>query len=90
MKSCIHSFGDSFFVFFDGTLIYSSSWSKHLWHIPLVFEKLQEHKLYLKWSKCFFGEWRITYLGHMISMVGTTMDEQKVQSMLYWPVLSSV
>jgi hypothetical protein len=48
MKSCIHSFGDSFFVFFDGTLIYSSSWSKHLWHIPLVFEKLQEHKLYLK------------------------------------------
>jgi hypothetical protein len=35
-------------VFFDDILIYSSSWSEHLRHVRLVFEKLQEHKLYLK------------------------------------------
>jgi hypothetical protein len=42
-------------VFFDDILIYSSSWSKHLCHVRLVFEQLQAHKLYLKKSKCLFG-----------------------------------
>jgi hypothetical protein len=51
---------------------------------------LQEHKLYLKRSKCFFGEQRIAYLGHVISTAGVAMDEQKVQSVLSWPVPSSV
>jgi hypothetical protein len=30
-------------VFFDDILIFSPSWSEHLCHVRLVFDKLQEH-----------------------------------------------
>jgi hypothetical protein len=43
-------------IFFDDILIYSSSWSEHLRHINLVLAKLEEHHLFVKRSKCSFGE----------------------------------
>jgi hypothetical protein len=43
-------------VFIDGILVYSSTWSDHISHIRLVFEKLREHKLFLKRNKCVFGK----------------------------------
>ena len=57
-------------VFFDDNLIYSSSWSDHLRHVKLVFEALRSHQLYLKRSKCYFGEESVSYLGHVISADG--------------------
>jgi hypothetical protein len=69
-------------VFFDDILIYSSSWSKHLRHIRLVFDKPQEHQLVLKRSKCFFGAHFVGYLGHTILADGVAMDEDKVQAVL--------
>jgi hypothetical protein len=77
-------------VFFDDILIYSSSWSKHLRHIRLVFDKPQEHQLVLKRSKCFFGAHSVGYLGHTILADGVAMDEDKVQAVLAWPVSSTV
>lgn len=68
-------------VFFDDILIYSSSWSEHLCHVRLVLAKLQEHQLFLKRSKCFFGARFVAYLGHVIS---------EVQAVLSWPILSTV
>jgi uncharacterized C2H2 Zn-finger protein len=67
-------------VCFDDILIYSSSWSEHLWHVRLVFEKLQEHQLFLKCPKCSFDKRQVAYLDHVISAAGVAMDEHKVQS----------
>jgi hypothetical protein len=61
-------------IFSDDFLIYSSSWSEHLCHVRLVFEKLQEHHLFLKRSKCFFGARSVTYLEHVISANDGAMD----------------
>jgi hypothetical protein len=77
-------------VFFDDILIYSSSWSEHLRHINMVLAKLQEHHLFIKRSKCSFGEHSVAYLGHVISADGVTMDEQKVRNVLDWPLPRSV
>jgi hypothetical protein len=77
-------------VFFNDILIYSSSWSEHLRHIRIIFDKLQEHQLVLKRSKCFFGERSGGYLGHTISVDGVAMDKDKVQAVLTWIVPSSV
>jgi hypothetical protein len=41
-------------VIFDDILIFSPSWSEHLRHVRLVLDKLQQHQLFLKRSKCFF------------------------------------
>jgi hypothetical protein len=65
-------------VFFDDILIYNSTWSKHLWHVRFVLTTLQEHQLFIKRSKCSFGERSVAYLSHVISAVGITMDKQKV------------
>jgi hypothetical protein len=68
-------------VFFDDILIYSSSWSEHLRHVRTVFRTLQDHQLMLKRTNCAFGLQSVAYLGH-----GVTMDKQKVQAVLDWPV----
>jgi hypothetical protein len=41
-------------VFTDDILIYSKSPEDHATHLKLVLEKLGEHKLYAKFSKCEF------------------------------------
>ena len=65
-------------VFFDDILIYSSSCSDHLCHVCTVFRTLQDHQLFLKRSKCVFGQSSVAYLGHVISEEGVAMDQQKV------------
>jgi len=43
-----------------------------------VFRTLQDHQLFLKRSKCVFGQSSVAYLGHVISEEGVAMDKQKV------------
>jgi hypothetical protein len=73
-------------VFFDDILIYSSSCTDHLRHVRTVFRTLQDHQLFLKRSKCGFGLSSFAYLGHVISEEGVTMDQQKGQAVLDWPL----
>jgi hypothetical protein len=72
-------------VFFDNILIYSASWADHLRHLRAVFTILQQHRLFVKCSKCAFGERSIAYLGHVISDAGVAMDPAKVQAVSAWP-----
>lgn len=73
-------------VFFDDILIYSSTWAEHLQHIRAVLDLLHTHSLFLKRSKCVFGEERVAYLGHVISASGVTMDSTKIDAVQAWPV----
>jgi len=66
-------------------LIYSASWADHLRHLRAVFAVLQQHRLFVKRSKCAFVERSITYLGHVISAAGVAMDPAKVQAVCDWP-----
>jgi hypothetical protein len=63
---------------------------EHLHHLHLVFTKLQEQSLFVKQSKCTFGEHTMAYLGHVISADGVTMDAAKVQAVLDWLCPQSV
>ena len=76
--------------FFDDILIYSNTWAEHLLHLRAVFEALQHHALFLKKSKCSFGQPSVGYLGHVISAEGVAMDETKVKAVLSWPVPKTV
>ena len=73
-------------VFFDDILIYSRTWADHLRHLCAVLSELRRHQLFLKRSKCAFGEGTVSYLGHIISETGVAMDPAKVQAILDWPV----
>lgn len=76
-------------VFFDDILVYSASWVEHLQHMRLVFLLLRQHTLFLKKSKCTFGVDLVSYLGHVISSQGVSVDETKVQVVSDWLTLGS-
>jgi hypothetical protein len=40
----------------------------------------------MKRDKCAFGCMEISYLDHVISVAGVTMDQLMVQAVLDWPV----
>lgn len=77
-------------VFFDDILIYNSSWLDHLRRVKLILQAMRTHQLFLKRSKCSFGEESMAYLGHVISAAGVAMDSNKVLAVVDWPVLCNV
>jgi hypothetical protein len=54
-------------VFINDILVYSRSEDEHEEHLRLVLQKLREHRLYAKLSKCEFWLKLVAFLGHIIS-----------------------
>jgi hypothetical protein len=54
-------------VLIDDILVYSRSEEEDEEHLRLVLQKLRDHKLYAKWSKCEFWLKQVAFLGHVIS-----------------------
>ena len=73
-------------VFLDDILIYSKTMADHIQHLQEVLEILRANQLYLKASKCSFGQNSLEYLGHIISAQGVATDPTKTQAMIQWPV----
>ena len=87
MQQILQPFVDKFaLVYIDDILIYSKSKAEHLQHIHQVLEKLREHKLFAKLSKCDFLTKRVEYLGHIVTPDGIQVDPHKIQSIKDWPV----
>jgi hypothetical protein len=77
-------------VFIDDILIYSKNESEHAKHLRIVFQRLRDHKLYAKFSKCEFWLDSVKFLGHTISKDGTSVDPSKVQKVMDWKPPKSV
>jgi hypothetical protein len=77
-------------VFIDDILIYSRSEEEHEEQLHLVLQKLQDHKLYAKLSKCEFWLKQVAFLEHIILKGGISVDPSKVQDVLSWKVPTSV
>ncbi|WVZ70112.1 hypothetical protein U9M48_018806 [Paspalum notatum var. saurae] len=79
MNSVFMEYLDKFVVIFiDDILIYSKTEEEHGEHLRLVLQKLREHKLYAKFSKCDFWIEEVKFLGHVISNGGIAVDQSKV------------
>ena len=85
MNKVFMEFLDKFVVvFIDDILIYSKSEEEHEQHLRLVLEKLKEHQLYAKFSKCDFWLSEVKFLGHVISAQGVAVDPSNVESVTKW------
>nr|ABA93015.2 retrotransposon protein, putative, Ty3-gypsy subclass [Oryza sativa Japonica Group] len=71
-------------VFIDDILIYSRTKEEHEEHLRLALEKLREHQLYAKFSKCEFWLSEVKFLGHVISAGGVAVDHSNVESVTNW------
>jgi hypothetical protein len=71
-------------VFIDDILVYSKNEVEHAKHLHTVLQRLREHRLYAKLSKCDFWLKEIKFLGHTISQGGIVVDPDKVQEVMNW------
>jgi hypothetical protein len=71
-------------VFIDDILVYSKSEDEHTKHLHTVLQRLHDHRLYTKFSKCDFWLREIKFLGHTISQDGIAVDPEKVQEVMNW------
>jgi hypothetical protein len=91
MNKVFMEFLDKFVVvFIDDILIFSKTEEEHAEHIRLVLQKLREHKLYAKRSKCEFWLKEVSFLGHVVSNGGIAVDPGKVQDVLNWKPTTNV
>jgi hypothetical protein len=71
-------------VYIDDILIFSKTEEEHEKHLRMVLEKFRSNQLYAKFSKCEFWLTEVTFLGHVISAGGVSVDPSKVKDVLNW------
>ena len=86
MHRVFHEYLDKFvIVFIDDILIYSRTAEEHEQHLRIVLGLLREHKLYAKLKKYVFWLSYASFLGHVISDKGLSMDPSKIAAVVEWP-----
>jgi len=69
-------------VFIDDILVFSRNEEEHKEHLRLVLQRFRENQLYAKLSKCEFWLKEVSFLGHVISEGGKSVDPGKVKDVL--------
>ena len=77
-------------VFIDDILIFYKNEKEHAEHLRIVLQRLMEHKLYAKFSKCEFWLKKVQFLGHVISEDGISVDPSKIRDVLDWKTPETV
>jgi hypothetical protein len=91
MNHVFHPFLHHFvLVFFDDILIYRKTWKAHIADVDQVLQRLSQHKIFLKHSKCAFGAFEVEYLGHIFRKDGVRVDPKKIEAMQDWPRLKNL
>ena len=49
-----------------------------------MLEKLAQHQLYAKFSKCEFWLQEVAFLGHVLSAEGVAVDPAKIEAVKEW------
>ena len=71
-------------VFIDDILVYSGSSQVHEEYLRIVLQTLKEKKLYAKLQKYEFWLDSVSFLGHVISKEGISIDPKKVEVVVSW------
>ncbi len=68
----------------DDVVIYSRTWSDHLYHLRKVIECLGASGLTIKLRKCCFGRTHLLYLGHKIGAGLLAVPEHRVSALAHF------
>ncbi|KAL0546686.1 hypothetical protein IC582_016598 [Cucumis melo] len=91
MNRVFREFLDTFvIVFIDDILIYSKTEAEHEEHLRMVLQTLRDNKLYVKFSKCEFWLKQVSFLGHVVSKAGVSVDPAKIEAVTGWTRPSTV
>ncbi|KAL0556737.1 hypothetical protein IC582_005253 [Cucumis melo] len=81
MNKVFRDFLDTFvIVFIADILIYSKTEAEHEEHLCMVVETLRANKLYVKFSKYEFWLKQVSFLDHVVSKAGVSVDSAKIEA----------
>ena len=72
-------------VYLDDILVYSKDDEQHEQHVRQVLQRLRDHKLYARPSKCTFFVDTIEYLGHIVGPDGVKPNPTLVKAIVEFP-----
>ena len=78
------------FVFIDDIIVYSRMEGEHLELVDWVLSRLSAEGYYANPDKCQFLRSEVSFLGHVVSRAGVSMQQHKVDAVRNWPLLKSV
>lgn len=67
-------------VYVDDIHIMSTSFEEHIYHLQMILNKFKEFNVTINMDKSQFFRSQVTFLGHIISEKGITMDPDKIQT----------
>ena len=71
-------------VFIDDILVYSKSRKEHERHLSIVLQTLRDKQLYAKLKKCELWLDKVSFLGHVVTKDGISVDPGKVDVVSNW------
>ena len=81
MEQCLGELWDTICIpYLDDVICFSKTFEDHLDHLHKVFQKLCEHGVKLKPSKCKLFKHEVSCLGRIVSAYGYRLDPAGIQS----------
>src|ERR1044071_2267899 len=68
-----------YLVYLDDIIIYSRTLKEHKKHVKMVLQKIREHNLKLKPSKCEWFKEELTFVRHRVTRRGIKPDERNIE-----------
>jgi hypothetical protein len=81
---------DKFVIsYLDDIVIFSDTLEEHKKHVDQVLQRLSNHKLYIKPSKCKWAVPELEFCGHIVGRRGIRIAPSKIQAVQEWQIPSS-
>jgi len=71
-------------VFIDDTIVIGRTFDEHLTNLALVLERFRQAGLKLKGVKAKLFQYRVSFLGRLVSRDGVAVDPKKVDCIVSW------
>ena len=86
MQNCLGKLNLTYcLIYLDDMIVFSEMPEEHLQRMRVVFDRLQEHGLKLKLSKCDVFKSEINYLAHHVSQKGVLPSKKNLESIAQCP-----
>ena len=85
MQNCLGELNLTYCLIYLDVIVFSEMSEEHLQRIRVVFDRLQEHGLKLKLSKCEVFKSEINYLAHHVSQKGVLPSKKNLESIAQCP-----
>ena len=90
MQNCLGELNLTYcLIYLDDVIVFSDTPDEHLWRMRVVFDRLCEHGLKLKPSKCEVFKSEINYLAHHVSWKGVLPSKKNLESIAQCPPLDT-